>query len=390
MEPTAPARPRWTRRPEGSTWGDWGPDDQLGRLNLITAERRRAAAQEVREGLAFCLSLPLDLPGGSVLNPRRHPPVLRPTVRDGQPNMNFALSRVDARTTDVICDDLAILHLQYSTQWDSLAHVGSLFDADGDGVPERVFYNGWRAGIDIVGPTDGHQAGVPGWTAPERPEAPGQHDDLHGPGSDATRHAAGAYMGGRRAPLRSTSAAHALGIERIAQTCVQGRGVLVDLRAHLGDARTLVGWDTLSRVLETDGVHVEAGDIVCLHTGFAQRLVEMGGVPDVDALHSTGAALDGRDARLLRWIDDCGMAALVADNYAVEAHPPNGQPHGCASLPLHEHCLFRLGLPLGELWHLTPLARWLRDHGRQRFLLTAPPLRLPGAVGSPATPVATV
>ena len=30
------------------------------------------------------------------------------------------------------------------------------------------------------------------------------------------------------------------------------------------------------------------------------------------------------------------------------------------------------------------LARWLRAHKRNRFLLTAPPLRLPGAVGSPA------
>ena len=27
---------RWKRRPEGSTWGDWGDDDQLGRLNLLT------------------------------------------------------------------------------------------------------------------------------------------------------------------------------------------------------------------------------------------------------------------------------------------------------------------------------------------------------------------
>jgi hypothetical protein len=45
---------------------------------------------------------------------------------------------------------------------------------------------------------------------------------------------------------------------------------------------------------------------------------------------------------------------------------------------------------LGELWLLTPLADWLRANRRYRFLLTAPPLRLPGAVGSPATPVATV
>lgn len=27
---------RWTRRPEGSTWGDFGADDELGRLNLLT------------------------------------------------------------------------------------------------------------------------------------------------------------------------------------------------------------------------------------------------------------------------------------------------------------------------------------------------------------------
>jgi hypothetical protein len=39
---------------------------------------------------------------------------------------------------------------------------------------------------------------------------------------------------------------------------------------------------------------------------------------------------------------------------------------------------------------MSPLADWLREHGRYRFLLTAPPLRLPGAVGSPATPIGTV
>jgi len=42
------------------------------------------------------------------------------------------------------------------------------------------------------------------------------------------------------------------------------------------------------------------------------------------------------------------------------------------------------------LWYLAELNDWLAAHGRSRFLLTAPPLRLPGAVGSPATGVATV
>ena len=30
---------RWTNRPPGSTWGDWGDDDELGRINLLTPEK---------------------------------------------------------------------------------------------------------------------------------------------------------------------------------------------------------------------------------------------------------------------------------------------------------------------------------------------------------------
>ena len=117
----------------------------------------------------------------------------------------------------------------------------------------------------------------------------------------------------------------------------------------------------------------------------------VGREPTVEQLENTSAQLDGRDERLLQWITDSEIVALIADNYAVEALPSReGGAPCCAGLPLHEHCLFKNGIHLGELWWLTPLARWLRAHGRHRFLLTAPPLRLPGAVGSPATPIATV
>ena len=34
---------RWRQRPEGSNWGDFGPDDEIGRLNLLTDARRRVA-----------------------------------------------------------------------------------------------------------------------------------------------------------------------------------------------------------------------------------------------------------------------------------------------------------------------------------------------------------
>jgi hypothetical protein len=59
-------------------------------------------------------------------------------------------------------------------------------------------------------------------------------------------------------------------------------------------------------------------------------------------------------------------------------------------MPLHQHCLFKLGLPLAEYWWLTPLAKALGGLGRTSFMLTAPPLRPPGAVGSPVTPVGTI
>ena len=75
---------RWKQRPEGSNWGDFGPDDQRGRMNWVTREKVLQGVAEVKEGVTFCLSLPLDYPGGSVLNPRRSPPRLAPTLRDPQ------------------------------------------------------------------------------------------------------------------------------------------------------------------------------------------------------------------------------------------------------------------------------------------------------------------
>src|SRR5262252_4928579 len=96
--------PRWKHRPPGSTWGDFGPDDQLGRLNLLTPKKVLEGVAEVREGRSFCLSLPLDYPGGNKLNPRRHPPKLRPTFRDDIPYVNFPLAKVDPAAVDVLSD----------------------------------------------------------------------------------------------------------------------------------------------------------------------------------------------------------------------------------------------------------------------------------------------
>jgi hypothetical protein len=348
---------RWRRKPDGSTWGDYGPDDQLGRMNELNPEKVRQGIAEVREGRTFCLSLPLDFPGGNVLNPRRHPPVIRPTRRGDTPNWLFRVEREMPGMTDVMNDDLAILHLQYSTQWDSFAHAGALFDADGDGTPEPTFYNGYRADTHMKGSAEPGDSGA---------------------------------LPGTLVEARSTSSAGALGVENMAVKCLQGRAVMIDFQAHYGRTRHAVGYDDLMRIMAADGIVVEPGDFLLLRTGFDEVILEAGGQPDGKTLHASCTGLDGGDARLLRWIAESRLVALISDNYAVEIHNMPLRPGQCAALPLHQHCLFKVGVNLGELWRLSELADWLRANNRSRFLLTAPPLRLPGAVGSPTTPVATV
>lgn len=333
--------PRWTVRPEGSNWGDFGPDDQLGRLNLLTPEKVRQGIAQVQEGRVFCLSLPLDYPGGNLVAPHRKPPRREATVRHGQAYTHYSFSNEGA-FDDCGCDDAVLLHTQYSTQWDSLKHIGCRFDSYGEGKEAFVYYNGYQAAREVLGPQDEQ----------ERPSA--------------------------------------LGIDNAAATGLQGRGVMVDLHRLCGNQREYIGYDGLMRAMDLTGAEVESGDILCLHTGFAQCVLDMQRQPQMDVLHHACAVLDGTDEKLLQWITDSNVAAIAADNFAVEGIPTRGGVFSRLFVPLHVHCLFKLGVHLGELWYLSELNAWLREHGRTRFLLTAPPLRLPGAAGSPVTPVATV
>ena len=64
---------RWKQRPDGSTWGDWGDDDELGRINLITADKVLEGVREVEAGITFCLSLPARLPRRDLPQPAAPP-----------------------------------------------------------------------------------------------------------------------------------------------------------------------------------------------------------------------------------------------------------------------------------------------------------------------------
>jgi len=308
-------------------------------MNLITPERRLAGIREVRDGKVFILSLPLDHPGGEIIGTGRHPPRLYANKVSGRKQYNASMTE-----TDFCCDDSVELSLQYSTQWDALRHWGRLFDSDGSGEKTPTYYNGFRAGDDIgICDESGH---------------------LH---------------------------ANKLGIENLAETGVQGRGVLVNLLKPHGAGRTWVGYDMLMQAIEDQRIEVRQGDMLLLYTGYCDVLVSMNRKPDREILRNTGAVLNGSDERLLQWIDNSGIAALIADNQAVEGYDLDRKELGARGmLPLHEQCLFRLGIHLGEYWWLKDLAEFLDARSRHAFLLTAPPLRLPGAAGSPVTPVATV
>jgi len=315
------------RRPPGSNWGDYGPHDRYGRINELTPERVVQAAREIRTGRRFCLSLPLDYPGDHVLHPSRFPPEHRYVefVTGGIAH-DFPMSNRREGTTGVVNDDIVVLYTQYSTQWDAFSHIGSNFDADGDGSAEVLYYNGTYPGPDVAD---------------------------------------------------------------MATACIQGRGVMVDLHRRFARENARVNLATLLDVMREQNVVVEPGDILALHTGFAEVLLEMRKHPAEDVVRSTCAVLDGQDPALLEWVTARGIVAIVADNYAVEG-VPSERGSGKAYWPLHEHCLFKLGIHLGEIWYLTELANWLRENARTRFFLTAPPLRLPGHVGSPANAIATV
>lgn len=79
---------RWTHRPEGSNWGDFGEDDRLGRLNLLDSDRVLQGLKEVKDGRIFSLTLPLDLPGGES-SIGRQPPRWGASAEDAGCRCNF-------------------------------------------------------------------------------------------------------------------------------------------------------------------------------------------------------------------------------------------------------------------------------------------------------------
>ena len=190
------------------------------------------------------------------------------------------------------------------------------------------------------------------------------------------------YNGHSPATITAAGAARN-GIDKLAARGVFTRGVLLDLARAKGVERlapgTVITPADLEAAERAHGVRVESGDALLLRTGHlavfkrdGDRLGYMKQEPGI-----------GADA--VPWLHAREIAALAADTMAVEVIPFEDPAD---PLPVHRLCIRDMGLTLGEMFDLDELADDCARDGVWTFLLTAPPLKVTGGVGSPLNPLA--
>lgn len=313
-------------------WGRWGDDDELGTLNLITAEKVAEAAATVIKGTVIPLGGDFGSSGPQGAFTFRQNPVHVMTVDGGDAETlvrygpqwlrNAVASDVSAFFADNpfrFNDDMIIMPLQAATQWDALSHV----------YYEDKLYNGFPA--DSV----------------------------------------------------TSFGAYHCGIDKVDVKGITSRGVLLDVVAHRGEDVFCAPGNPitpaeLDDVAAVQGVTIGAGDVVVVHTGWWTRFLQTG---------DGGEAGAGLDWTCASWLHDHDVAAVAADNLMVEDPDPANGVEG-TFLPMHMLCLRDMGLMLGEYWNLAALAEDCRQDGVYEFQLIAPPLKVVGAVGAPVNPIA--
>ena len=295
---------------ERHSWAVWGPDDNLGTVNLLTEERVREAAKLVRRGAAFSCDLPLNLPV-------RRP--LEPGARGRGPYVHHVTTNRGGGD-----DHLDDFYLQGSSQWDGLRHV-------------RYQKFGYYTGIQ---------------------------DD----GLDSDR----------------------IGIDAWAQHSIAGRGVLIDLPRYLGDRysrddRIAVDGKMIEAIAAHQRVELRPGDILLLRSGWMGWYLDLDGEARADeSATDTQRPTPGLagDQETAAWMWDHRIAAVAADNRAVEALPVNGSSFQ------HRRLIAMFGMPLGEYWTFEDLSADCANDGVYECFLVSKPLRLPRGVGSPPNAVA--
>ena len=157
------------------------------------------------------------------------------------------------------------------------------------------------------------------------------------------------------------------------------RGVLLDVpkfrgAPHITLEQPVHGWE-LEAIAKAQGVAIEPGDAVFVYSG---RENYQAAYPDWDPHDGKRPGLDGS---CLPFIRDNDVAVLGWD--FMDAGP---NQYG---VPITVHgAIFAYGLVLIDCCLLQPLAEACAEEGRYEFMFTVAPLRVAGATGSPANPIA--
>ena len=184
------------------------------------------------------------------------------------------------------------------------------------------------------------------------------------------------------------------GLHHWARRGIAGRAVLADVarwRASVGRAiepgtSDAIEPDDVVATLDAQHVAIEPGDVLLLRTGWITWYRGLDADERAAIAQGRPTACGLRPGRAtVRMLWDLHVAAVAADNPAVEVWPPSSlDAEGFA----HVSLLPLLGIPLGELWDLDRLADDCAADGVYRCFLTAAPLNVHGGVGSPANALA--
>ena len=180
------------------------------------------------------------------------------------------------------------------------------------------------------------------------------------------------------------------GIEAWAERGIVGRGVLLDVGRHREAQgrpldwrrRDLVTIDDLIGCATAQDVEIGEGTILIIRFGWETAWLAATAEERLAVTRPqfTTPGLEASPA-MAAHLWDWGLAAIAADNYSLEAYP-------FQNYVLHIDLLPRLGLPIGELWHLDDLAAACAAQNRYEFFFTSAPLNIKGGIGSTANALA--
>jgi kynurenine formamidase len=153
-----------------------------------------------------------------------------------------------------------------------------------------------------------------------------------------------------------------------------GRGILLDLARHQGvdwlEPGHVITRAELDACAEAQGTEPRAGDILLVRTGWLDLFAQ-----GTEEFRQPGLGVDA-----VSFVDDHDIAAVGADNAAIESIPFDGN----VFLAVHIELLVKRGVTLMEHLKLSELAA----DGCHEFLFVVGALPVTGAAGSPINPIA--